>query len=98
MEGRALAAAGLARAPVHGVKGAIGHSLGAAGAFEALLCVRVLETGFLPATTGLRSVDPTLDLDVLTHPRRQAVELALSTSSGFAGLNAAIVLSRSSAT
>lgn len=94
MEARALCRAGLAHAAVHGVKGAIGHTLAAAGAFEALLCMRALESGELPPTTGLCVRDPAIDLDVIARPRRAAIRAALSTSSGFGGMNAAIVLTR----
>ncbi|HJZ84210.1 MAG TPA: beta-ketoacyl synthase N-terminal-like domain-containing protein [Polyangia bacterium] len=94
MEARALQAAGVAHAPVHGLKGALGHTLGAAGAFEALLCVRVLETGLIPPTAGLSELDPSIALDVVARaPRCAAVRVALSTSSGFGGMNAAVVLS-----
>jgi 3-oxoacyl-[acyl-carrier-protein] synthase II len=82
--------------PVNSIKGAVGHTLGAAGALEAVLCVRVLETGEVPPTAGLEDVDPacaTLDL-VYGTPRRVAARAVVSTSSGFAGANAALVLTR----
>ena len=46
------------RVPVNSIKGAIGHTLGAAGAFETVLCVAAMETGFVPPTAGLAHVDP----------------------------------------
>jgi 3-oxoacyl-[acyl-carrier-protein] synthase II len=99
MEAKALAAVLGARAgatPVNSVKSAVGHTLGAAGALEALVCVRTLETGLITPTPGLVEPDPEIPLDVVRE-RARAVEarLALSTSSGFGGTNAAIVLSRS---
>jgi 3-oxoacyl-(acyl-carrier-protein) synthase len=83
-------------APVNSIKGAIGHTLGAAGAFEAALCVEVLARGLIPATAGLRQIDPACaGLDVVRgEARRGDVHVALSTSSGFAGANAALVLGR----
>ena len=82
--------------PAHGLKGAIGHTMGAAGAVEAVLCVRALETGLWPPTAGLVERDPELELDVsagapraLPGPRDGVL---VSTSSGFAGINAAVVL------
>lgn len=81
---------------VNGIKGAIGHTLGAAGALEAVLCVEVLARGVVPPTVGLEDIDPAcaaLDL-VCGAPRPQPACVALSTSSGFAGANAAIVLGR----
>lgn len=83
------------RVPVNGIKGAIGHTLGAAGAFEAILCVRVLRHGLIPPTVGCREIDPDNPLDVVRGAVRRAdVRTALSTSSAFAGNNAAIVLRR----
>ena len=82
--------------PVNSIKGAIGHTLGAAGAFEAILCARVLAEGRIPPTAGLDTPDPACDgLDlVMGTARAQAVEAAVSSSSGFAGTNAALVLGR----
>jgi 3-oxoacyl-(acyl-carrier-protein) synthase len=80
--------------PVNSIKGAIGHTLGAAGALEAVMCVEVLRTGTIPATTGLSDLDPacaTLDV-VKGTPRHGEIRVVLSTSSGFAGANAALVL------
>jgi 3-oxoacyl-[acyl-carrier-protein] synthase II len=89
--GRVFGAAGPA---VHSIKGAVGHTLGAAGALEAVVCVQAIATGVIPPTVGLVTPDPAcaaLDL-VRGEPRRRRVDVALSTSSGFAGANAAIVL------
>ena len=82
--------------PVNSIKGAIGHTLGAAGAFEAILCLQVLAAGVVPPTAGLATVDAACaDLDlVYGAPRAHAVDTAVSTSSGFAGVNAALVLGR----
>jgi 3-oxoacyl-[acyl-carrier-protein] synthase II len=82
--------------PVNSIKGAIGHTLGAAGAFEAVLCVQTLATGVVPPTVGLTAVDPACAGLDLVHgaPRQAAVAVAVSTSSGFAGANAALVLGR----
>jgi 3-oxoacyl-[acyl-carrier-protein] synthase II len=80
--------------PVNSIKGAVGHTLGAAGALEAVLCVRVLETGVAPPTAGLDMLDPTCaTLDcVQGSARRVDARTVVSTSSGFAGANAALVL------
>ena len=81
--------------PVNSVKSALGHTLGAAGALEALLCVRTLETGLVPPTPGLRELDPEIHLDVVRDiPRETAARVALSTSSGFGGTNAAVLLQK----
>jgi len=95
MEAAALARAfGTHRMPVNSIKGAIGHSLGAAGAFEVVLCTQVLATGVVPPTAGLEEIDPAcsaLDL-VYGSARAHATRVVVSTSSGFAGTNAALVL------
>ncbi|HEY7956711.1 MAG TPA: beta-ketoacyl-[acyl-carrier-protein] synthase family protein [Polyangia bacterium] len=98
MESRALAQVLGARAattPVNSIKSALGHTLGAAGALEAILCVRTLETGLLAPTAGLEELDPEIALDVVRgQPRALAAVTALSTSSGFGGTNAAVLLRR----
>jgi 3-oxoacyl-[acyl-carrier-protein] synthase II len=96
----AMEAAALARVfghrgvPVNSIKGAIGHALGAAGAFEVVACVATLATGVIPPTAGLVDPDPECAALDLVHgaPRRVPVTVAVSSSSGFAGANAALVL------
>jgi len=81
--------------PVNSIKGAIGHTLGAAGSFEAIMCASVLREGVIPPTAGCEQLDPLCALDVVHGAaRRAAVRTVLSTSSAFAGNNAAIVLRR----
>jgi 3-oxoacyl-[acyl-carrier-protein] synthase II len=82
--------------PVNSIKGAIGHTLGAAGAFEVVMCLAAMAEGVVPPTAGLVNLDPAcarLDL-VFGAPRRARLERSLSTSSGFAGTNATLVLGR----
>lgn len=91
----ALLGARAAAVPVNSIKGAIGHTLGAAGALEALLCVRQLEAQRLAPTAGHQQLDPQIQLDVVAgEARSAALQVLLSTSSGFGGTNAAIVLTR----
>ena len=87
---------GPGRVPVNSIKGAIGHTLGAAGAFEAVMCLRVLAEGTIPPTAGLERVDPACAGLDLVHgaARAHRTSVALSTSSGFAGANAALVFGR----
>lgn len=96
MEMAALATVLGARAgtvPVNGIKGAIGHTLAAAGAFEALLCARILGDGVVPPTAGCEQLDPACGLDIVRGAHRPlAARVALSTSSAFAGSNAALVM------
>jgi len=81
--------------PVNSIKGAIGHTLAAAGAFEAIMCSLVVAEGLIPPTANCEQLDLACRLDVVRgSKRRRSVQTALSTSSAFAGNNAAIVLQR----
>ena len=67
----------------------------AAGAVEALLCIRALESGILPPTINLDAVDADCELDhVANEARRAAIRVALSNSFGFGGTNACLVFGR----
>jgi 3-oxoacyl-[acyl-carrier-protein] synthase II len=92
---RAVFGSHAGRLAVSATKSMTGHMLGAAGALEALLCVRVLETGWIPPTINLDAPDPECELDhVAQKARQQDVRVALSNSFGFGGTNAALVLGR----
>jgi nodulation protein E len=83
--------------PVGATKCLTGHSIGAAGAIEALATILALDAASLPHTAGVTTVDPALDLDVLVgEPRPLAPEkdIALSNSLAFGGLNAVLALRR----
>jgi 3-oxoacyl-[acyl-carrier-protein] synthase II len=81
------------RVPVNSIKGSLGHTLGAAGALEAVMAVRALEEQCIPPTTGHGERDPQIHLDVVAGGvRRARIRTVLSTSSGFGGVNAALVL------
>ena len=68
-----------------------GHALGAAGALEAVATVLALRNGVLPPTANYREADPECDLDVIPNQSRKAdVEVALSNSFAFGGLNAVL--------
>jgi 3-oxoacyl-[acyl-carrier-protein] synthase II len=91
---RALGAAA-EQVPISGTKGLHGHALGASGAFEAAICALVLSNGWVPPTTNLVNPDPECDLDYITGAgRARRPRRILSTSFGFGGINAALVLSR----
>jgi 3-oxoacyl-[acyl-carrier-protein] synthase II len=83
------------RIAVSATKSMTGHLLGAAGALEALFCVKALETGVLPPTINLDDLDPECELDhVANEARRSEIGFALSNSFGFGGTNAALVFAR----
>jgi 3-oxoacyl-(acyl-carrier-protein) synthase len=78
--------------PVSSVKGATGHSLGASGAIESILCAAAIREGLIPANTGCIHPDPGLDLNPVLAPLEQKVEVVLSNSFGFGGNNASLIL------
>lgn len=76
-------------------KGFFGHLLGAAGGVEAIVSIKALEEGFVPATLGLESPDEACDLDyVPAKGRKQELKYALSNSLGFGGHNAVLCFKR----
>lgn len=80
--------------PVSGTKGLYGHPLGASGAIEAAITALALARGLLPGTCNLVDPDPEFGLAILREARPAQPRLALSTSFGFGGMNAALVLAR----
>ena len=76
-------------------KGALGHLVGAAGAVEAILTARTIETGVIPATRNLEELDPEVELDVVAGaPREARIDAAVSNSFGFGGHNVSLLLAR----
>ena len=83
------------RIPVSSTKSMTGHLLGAAGAVEALICVKVLEDSILPPTINYETPDLECDLDYVPNIARHIkVDNIMSNSFGFGGHNASIIISR----
>ena len=81
--------------PVSSTKGATGHTLGAAGAVEAIFTIFAVQRGLLPPTINYETADPTCDLDYIPNePRPQQTEIGVSNSFGFGGHNACVVFRR----
>lgn len=81
------------RCPVHSIKATTGHCMGAAGAIEAVVALRSLESGIVPATAGL--VEDEFEGRVHCvkgQPLRVAAQYAISTNFGFGGNDAALIL------
>jgi len=79
--------------PVNAIKGALGHTMGAAAALEAIMALLAGRHGAIPRTLGLEEADPDCDLDhVMGSSRAGRPRVSLSTSAGFGGCNAALVL------
>ncbi|MDI9494043.1 MAG: beta-ketoacyl-ACP synthase II [Bacillota bacterium] len=78
---------------ISSTKSMTGHMLGAAGAVEAIACLIALETGEIPPTIGYKEPDPECDLNYTPNVKAKVdVEMAVSTSLGFGGHNAVLVI------
>jgi 3-oxoacyl-[acyl-carrier-protein] synthase II len=83
------------RTPVSSTKGATGHTLGAAGAVEAIFTIFALQHGLLPPTINYETPDPTCDLDYIPNEARpDELKIGVSNSFGFGGHNACVVFRR----
>lgn len=75
-------------------KSAIGHLLGAAGAAEAVFCIKAIQTGIVPPTLNLDRPSPGCDIDLVPHvAKERKVRHIMSNSFGFGGTNASLVIS-----
>ncbi|HVC87050.1 MAG TPA: beta-ketoacyl-ACP synthase II [Gaiellaceae bacterium] len=80
---------------VSSTKSMMGHTFGAAGAIEAIMCILALHTGKLPPTINYRKPDPDCDLDYVPNTFREArVDVALSNAMGLGGHNGCVLLGR----
>jgi 3-oxoacyl-[acyl-carrier-protein] synthase II len=83
------------KTPISSTKGATGHTLGAAGAVEAIFTIFAVQKGVLPPTINYETPDPECDLDYIPNEARpQQVEIGVSNSFGFGGHNACVVFRR----
>lgn len=81
--------------PVSSTKSMIGHTIGAAGAIEALVCALAIENNLIPPTINYKYPDPDCDLDYVPNQARQVkVDIAMSNSFGFGNCNACLILKR----
>jgi 3-oxoacyl-[acyl-carrier-protein] synthase II len=81
------------RMPVSSTKGYYGHALGASGAIEAAICALALRNRWVPPTVNLQTPDEACDLDYVPSVGRPAdLDVVVSNSFGFGGINAAIVM------
>jgi 3-oxoacyl-(acyl-carrier-protein) synthase len=83
------------RIPINATKSMLGHCLTAAGLVELLALLVQMEDGFLHPTINLDQPEPGFDLDFVPHVARPyAIDIALSNSFGFGGLNACVAVGR----
>jgi len=93
-EGKAIAEL-FGRVPISSTKSMMGHSLGAAGAIEAIICLLALQHQFLPPNINFRAPDHLADLNIVANEARQtALRTVLSNSFGFGGTNASILMQK----
>ena len=83
------------KALISSTKSMTGHMLGAAGAIEAVACLKALETGIVPPTINLLEPDEKCDLNYVPNKAVEAkLDIALSNSLGFGGHNASLAFRR----
>ena len=92
-ESKAVSALFGSNTPCSSTKGATGHTLGAAGAMEAVICALALQHSLLPGGLNTQQLDPALPLNYLLENREQAVSRVLSNSFGFGGTNCSLIFS-----
>jgi 3-oxoacyl-[acyl-carrier-protein] synthase-1 len=80
--------------PCSSTKGATGHTLGAAGALEAVISAIALRNGFMPGGVHTTHIDPTLTAYYIRENRRAPVSHVLSNSFGFGGTNCSLIFGR----
>jgi 3-oxoacyl-[acyl-carrier-protein] synthase-1 len=93
-EGNAVASLFGSAVACSSTKGATGHTLGAAGAVEAVITAVALRDGFVPAGVNTRDVDPSIAIDYALDNRRRTLRYALSNSFGFGGTNCSLLFAR----
>lgn len=91
-EGKAVCALFGNNVPCSSTKGATGHTLGAAGAVEAVICALALTDGFLPGSPGTEELDPSIPVDYVLQARDGQPRRALTNSFGFGGSNCSLIL------
>jgi len=84
----------LGQVPGSSTKGATGHTLGAAGALEAVICALALQQGVMPAGVNTSEVDPALPVHYLRANRAARLSRVMSNSFGFGGSNCSLIFGR----
>ena len=83
------------KVPVSSTKSMLGHSLGAAGGIEAVICAKVIETGVMPPTINLDNPGEGCDLDYIPHTAREGeIKNVMSNSFGFGGHNVSLLMGK----
>jgi len=93
-EATALSAVFPDEVPAASFKGLIGHTLGAAGALEAVMCLDAMQHGLLPGNAGLSRKDPEITREIPHRTRRREYTTVICNAFGFGGSNCALLLAR----
>jgi len=96
MEANAIALANMQSIPVNSLKGYYGHTLGAAGLIESVVCIRSLEENIILPTLGFTQPGTVKTINVCDKMKSGVLKKCLKTASGFGGCNAAMVMSKES--
>ena len=80
--------------PLHGIKGSVGHCLGAAGALEVAVAVQALREQRIPGTVGCLDPEERCQTVISAQPQAISGDYLLTTNSGFGGVNGALVIER----
>lgn len=80
---------------ISSTKSQLGHSLGATGGIELILCIKAIQDGIVPPTANLTDPDPECDLDYTPlKPKERDITHAMSNSFGFGGHNASVIIKK----
>jgi 3-oxoacyl-[acyl-carrier-protein] synthase-1 len=90
MESKAFTLAGLANVPVHSLKPYVGHTLGAAGVLESVICIKSLAENILIPSAGYNEQGTSCKLNIQTCMEKREMTKFIKTMSGFGGCNAAV--------
>lgn len=93
-EGFAIASVFGTSVPCSSTKGATGHTLGAAGALEAVICALALQNDLLPAGLNTQQIDPDINIDYLLDNGSQVISRTMSNSFGFGGTNCSLIFGK----
>jgi 3-oxoacyl-[acyl-carrier-protein] synthase I len=92
MEAKAFHLSKLSETPLHSLKGNFGHTLGAAGILETIMCAQGLKNQKLLPTYGFEKMGVSQPVNIFKKSESRSMRVALKTASGFGGCNAALVL------
>lgn len=94
MESKAIGLAGLNNVPLLSLKGYFGHTLGASGLLETIVCIEAMKRGMRPRTLNFEQLGVPVPVNVSNATVPAELNTVLKTASGFGGCNAALIVSR----